>query len=165
MIMVSLMSALFGCSGKRNTNETTDVYPKESFSVLKAQLNGKPVIGSFNMAYKDYGEKEKYSWSMIISIGLDSTGLYDNGLPKPEESAVAEKLEDQLVDGIKKITTAHYIGHLFNDTFLDIYIYTNEPKKVDAFLQTQANNPSRTRPFAYKTKNDPNWSIVSEFLK
>jgi len=66
---------------------------------------------------------------------------------------------------IKKIATAHYIGHLFYDTFLDVYIYLSEPEKVHQYLQTQINKEGLIRGFGYEINQDPKWTIVEGFLK
>jgi hypothetical protein len=91
--------------------------------------------------------------------------LFENGLPKDSESAIANRLEDELLTNIKKYSTAHYIGHLFNDTFLDIYIYLDEPKKVHKYLQSQVNKKGLVRGFGYEIKQDLDWEIISGFLK
>jgi|GEM_PF-6129445 len=47
-------------------------YPPEKFSVVEAKLeNGKPVVGSINMAYKDYEDKSKYPWCLELHIALE----------------------------------------------------------------------------------------------
>ena len=132
------------CQNKKQTIITmkkNDTFPKENFVVLEATLtNNKPVIGSFNVAYEKYSYKASYPWCLEISIGLDLENVNEDGLPNnQEESSIVNKLEDELVSEIKKITTAHYIGHLFNDTFLDVYIYLDDPEKVHNFLQIQTN--------------------------
>jgi hypothetical protein len=58
-----------------------------------------------------------------------------------------------------------YIGHLYNDSFLDIYIYLDDPKKVAAYLQSQVDKKGITRGFGYKIEQDPNWSTVQDLLK
>lgn len=87
---MGLFPILFGC---RQSNKTAaiDAFPKESFSVVEAKLGDKPVIGSFNMAYKTFDKKSKYPWCLKIAIGLDLANLYENGLPKDEESAIDRK--------------------------------------------------------------------------
>ena len=162
--MTTFLSTLFGC-GQKGKPESKDIFPAESFSVVEATLNNKPVIGSFNMAYKNYDKKAKYPWCLKIAIGLDLENLFDNGLPKDTESAIANKLEDELLAEIKKLATAHYIGHLFNDTFLDVYIYLDDPKKVHDYLQIQINKEGLVRGFGYEINQDPKWSTVSGFLK
>jgi hypothetical protein len=92
MIMASFLSTIFGY-GQNNKVDTSDIFPKESFSVIEANSGGKHVIGSINMAYKSYDKKIKYPWCLKISIGLDLKNLFDNGLPKDDESKVAIKLE------------------------------------------------------------------------
>lgn len=164
IIMTTFLSTIFGC-GQKGKPESKDIFPAESFSVVEATLNNKPVIGSFNMAYKNYDKKAKYPWCLKIAIGLDLENLFDNGLPKDSESAIANKLEDDLFAEIKKLATAHYIGHLFNDTFLDVYIYLDDPKKVHDYLQTQINKEGLVRGFGYEINQDPQWTTVSGFLK
>jgi hypothetical protein len=164
IIMTTFLSTIFGC-GQKAKPENKDIFPAESFSVIEATLNNKPVIGSFNLAYKNYDKKAKYPWCLKIAIGLDLENLFDNGLPKEKESAIANKLEDELLAEIKKLTTAHYIGHLFNDSFLDVYIYLDDPKKVHEYLQNQINKEGLVRGFGYEINQDPKWTTVSGFLK
>ncbi len=161
---MGFLSNLFGC-GQNNKSESNDVFLKENFSVVEAKIGDKPVIGSFNMAYKTYDKKEKYPWCLKISIGLDLDNLYENGLPKNEESAIANKLEDELIAEIQKLTTAHYVGHLFYDTFLDVYVYLDEPEKVHKYLQTQTNKEGLIRGFGYEINQDPKWTTADGFLK
>jgi hypothetical protein len=139
--------------------------PKENFAVIQAELDNKPVIGSINLAYKDYNLKAKYPWCLQIAIALDLENLYDNGLPKDEESKIAYKLENELLAEIQKIATAHYIGHLFNDTFLDVYIYLDNPEKVHQYLQTQINKEGLIRGFGYEIHQDRKWKIVKNFFR
>jgi len=164
MTIMGILSMLFGC-GQSNKTETIDTFPKESFSVVEAKLGEKPVIGSFNMAYKSFGKKSNYPWCLKIAIGLDLENLYENGLPKDEESAIVNKLEDELLTEIKKIATAHYVGHLYNDTFLDVYIYLDKPEKVHQYLQTQVNKEGLIRGFGYEINQDQAWTTVEELLK
>jgi hypothetical protein len=164
ILTMGFLTTLFGC-GQSNKTENKNIFPKESFSVVEAKINDKPVIGSFNMAYKTYDKKVEYPWCLKISIGLDLKNLYENGLPKNEESVIANKLEDELLEEIQKITTAHYIGHLFNDTFLDVYIYLDDPEKVHNYLQTQTNKEVLIRGFGYEINQDPKWATVEGFLK
>lgn len=161
---MGLLSTLLGCGQSKRT-ESKDVLPKESFSVVEAEIGDKPAIGSFNMAYKTYDKKVKYPWCLKIAIGLDLDSLFENGLPKNEEIAIANKLEDELLAEIQKLTTAHYIGHLFNNTFLDVYIYLDNPEKVHNYLQTQVNKEGLIRGFGYEINQDPKWTTVDGFLK
>jgi hypothetical protein len=163
-VMTTFFSVIFGHSHENNS-ENKDSLPLESFSIVEATIDNKPVVGSFNMAYNNYDKREKYPWCLKIMIGLDLDNLFENGLPKDSESAIANRLEDELLTNIKKYSTAHYIGHLFNDTFLDIYIYLDEPKKVHKYLQSQVNKKGLVRGFGYEIKQDLDWEIISGFLK
>lgn len=161
-IMAAIFSALSGFKSKNQNS----VYPPEKFSVVEAKLsNGKPVVGSINMGYKSYTHKEQYPWCLTLNIALDLNGVYKNGLPLKSESDIANKFEDELINSIRKITTAHYICHLYNDTFFDVYIYLDHPEKVNEYLKNEVNKPGLIRGFAYKIERDPNWTTVDGFLK
>jgi hypothetical protein len=106
-----------------------------------------------------------YPWCLKIVIGLNLDQVYENGLPYPDESKIAIKLEDELIAKIQQISVAHYIGHVFNDTFLDIYIYLPDPKEIHNYLQTQINKEGLIRGFGYEINKDQEWETVKVFLK
>lgn len=161
---MGILSSFFG-QGQNENSESDKIFPEEIFSIMEATLNnGNPVVGSFNMSYKDYDIKFKYPWCLSISICLNLENCKENGLPETEESSVANRFEDELLEKIKGITTAHYIGHLFNDTFLDVYIYLDDPKKVHQWLQTQINKEGLIRGFGYEINQDPKWETVKKYL-
>ena len=160
---MGFLSTIFGYVPS-SKSKMKDIFPPESFSVVEGKLGDKQVIGSFNIAYKTYKQKSIYSWCLKICIALECENLYENGLPKKEESLIANKLEDELLAEIQKLTTAHYIGHLFNDSFLDIYIYLSEPERVHQYLQTQINKEGLIRGFGYEINQDLKWITVESFL-
>ena len=164
-VMLSLLSSLFGCSGNKGKSDKSQIFPPEKYSVIQAKYKGKVVIGSMNQAYDNYKLKVDYPWCLIISIGLNLDRLDKNGLPSGEESNIAYREEDEFVTQIKKITISHYIGHLFNDGFLDVYVYLNEPKAVNTYLQTQLNKPELKRGIGYRINKDPDWETVAPFMK
>ncbi len=163
IMFASLVSLVFGSVAKGAGPQET--FPDEKFMVLEGKIDGKPVIGSFNAAYKNYAYRKKFSWCLRLSIALDEGALYANGLPKGEEIAVANKLEDELVEGIKSLTVAHYLGHLFNDAFLHVYMYFEDPEAVHQYLQSQVNKEGLVRGFAYEIQQDPQWLIAAPFIK
>ncbi|SDT42273.1 Family of unknown function [Mucilaginibacter mallensis] len=162
VIMAGFLSLIFG---DKSQNKQA-VYPPEKFSVVQAKLsNGKPVVGSINMAYKNYPMAAKYPWCLTINMALDLKNVRKDGLPLQSESDIANKFEDQLIKEISKLATVHYIGHLYNDTFLDIYAYLDNPEKVNQYLQKEVNKEGVTRGFRYEIKQDPKWSVVQPFLR
>ncbi|MDN5215023.1 DUF695 domain-containing protein [Fulvivirgaceae bacterium BMA12] len=160
IVMAFLLSKLLGCSKAKNESKSTAaIYPEESFSIIESSLqDGKPVVGSFNFGYKNY------PWCLKIAIGLDQERVFENGLPMKEESQVAFKMENEFIEQIEKRTTAHYIGHLFNDEFLDIYWCLEEPEKIHNYLQTQINKERLLRGFGYEINEDPTWETVRQFI-
>jgi len=165
IILATMPSILVGCNKEDKSRDTSKIYPKENFSVIEGTLdNGISLVGSINLAYENYSRKENYVWCLKVYIALDTSNLYKNGLPLPEESQIAIQLEDVLMTEIKKLSVAHYIGHIFNDTFLDFYVYLNEPEKVHKYLQTQINKDGLIRGFGYEINQDPNWKTVKPFF-
>lgn len=162
-VMTSFLKKIFG-SGE-SKNDEVPVFPEESFSVVEAKLeDGRSVVGSFNMAYKHYALKERFSWCLKIAIALDEESLYENGLPLADESYVANRMEDKLVEDIRSRCTAHYIGHLFNDSFLDVYVHLDDPEPAHQYLQDLIVREDHVRGFGYEIKNDPAWLIVGDFI-
>lgn len=150
------------CNAQSTKN--TGVLP-EKFTIIEAKLgNGKSAVGSFNMGYKNYSLKESYPWCLKINMALDLKNVTENGLPVKAESDTANRYEDYLINNIRKLTTTLYIGHLYNDTFLDIYVYLDAPEKVNEFLKAEVANKYITRPFRYEIKEDANWETVADFL-
>jgi hypothetical protein len=158
---VTLVFSFFlsGCGQGRK-----EVFPKENFAVVEVHSGGANAVGSFNIAYKDFPYKSDYPWCLHLSIALDSSGLFSNGLPDPSESEVAHKLEDELLTEIKKKAVAHYVGDLFNDAFLDVYVYLDKPEEIHRYLQTQINKEGLVRGFGYTIDKDAPWTTVEHFL-
>ncbi|MFD0763962.1 DUF695 domain-containing protein [Mucilaginibacter lutimaris] len=157
-----LMLCLISCNAQFTKN--AGALP-EKFTVVKAKLgSGKAAVGSFNMAYKNYSLKESYPWCLKINMALDLKNVTENGLPVKAESDIANKYEDYLINNIRKLSTTLYVGHLYNDSFLDIYIYLDEPEKVNEFLKAEVGKKDVTRQFAYEIKEDANWETVADFL-
>ena len=161
---MGFLSTLISCVHNKKS-ENKNIFPKENFSVVETKIGEKSAIGTINMAYKTFKNKAKYPWCLKIAIGLELNNLYENGLPKNVETEIANKLESELLNNIQKITTAQYIGHIFNDTFLDIYIYLDEPEKIHKYLQTQVNKAGLVRGFGYEINEDPKWLTVNGFWK
>ncbi|MTI23282.1 DUF695 domain-containing protein [Fulvivirga sp. RKSG066] len=158
---MGFFTTLFG----RRQEAKIDITPKENFSVVEGKVGDKQVIGSFKMTYKRYDKKAKYPWCLKIAIALEFDNLYENGLPKKEESEIAIGLEEDLLSDIHKLGTAHYIGHLFYNTFLDVYIYLSDSESAHKYLQTQVNKEGLIRRFGYEINEDPEWTIVQGFMK
>lgn len=162
IISIVFLSYAFSCKGQT----TSTVFPVEKFAVLEGKLaDGRPAVGSFNSGYKDFDKKKAYTWCLTINIGLDLKHVTKNGLPLQSESDICNKFEDELMSHIRRLATAHYIGHLYNDSFLDIYVYLDEPEKVYQYLKKEVDEKGRARDFAFEIKQDPDWDIIKPFLK
>ncbi|MBE7175153.1 MAG: DUF695 domain-containing protein [Mucilaginibacter polytrichastri] len=165
LFLISIITVtLFSCRQSGKSVRKSD-FPEEQFSVVEITNGDKPAVGSFNMAYKRFDGRSAYPWCLKISIGLDENNVFENGLPKAEEGKIANQAEDELLSAIRKLTTVHYIGHLFNDSFLDVYVYLDDPEKVHKFLQTQINKEGLIRAFAYEISKDPTWAHMNGILR
>ncbi len=160
-IIISLLASVFESKAQSPKSSSN-----EKFSVVEAKMkDGKPIIGSINTALKNYAKKIQYPWCLKINMALDLKGVTKNGLPIKSESDIANKFEDELLKEINKLAATQYIGHFYNDTFLDIYVYLDNPEKVNQYLKNKVNEKSLVRPFAFEIKKDPEWGTVNSFLK
>jgi len=165
-LLISVLCLIVGCQKKEPMSTTNEeVFPTEKFAVFESKLpDGRPVVGNVNLAYSDFPRKKEYPWCLELNIALNENNLFENGLPKQEESTMANRFEDDLLAEIRKRSVAHYIGHIYNDGFLDVYVYLDKPKEVHDYLQTQVNKEGVARPFSYEIKEDTNWTTVEGIL-
>ncbi len=161
--MAAFLSKLFG--NKNEQKKNGNFFSKDNFYVIEADYqDGSSMLGSIDFAYKNFIEKAKYPWCLEINIALKIENCTENTLPIESESKIANKLEDELLKEIQKIEIAHYIGHIYNDNFLDCFIYLNNPEEVNKYLQTQVNKEGLLRGFGYKIKQDPTWEKVETYF-
>ena len=167
LLAIPFLLVFLGCKIKKTTTATSANYStKENFVVIQAKMaNGKPIFGIANKSYKNYQYKTKYPWCLEITIAYNLDSCFINGLPLNSESKIANKLEDDLLFGIKNKANTHYIGHTCGDTFQDVYIYLDDPKLVHEFLQNQIDKPGLTRGFRYEIKEDKDWETVKNLLQ
>jgi len=161
--ILRLFFLLFLFSGLSKINAQTRT---PSFSVVQATSNNGELlsVGSLDMSYKNFKEKIVYPWCLKISIALDEGHLFENKLPKGEESAIANNLEDSLIVKLEKVDRIQYIGHIYYNGFLDIYIYLKDPKAVNNYLSKNIKSRKFVREFEYVIERDPNWSKVSKYI-
>lgn len=122
-------------------------------------------IGTVNASLKNYNNKKKFPWCLTISIALEERNLNKNHLPNQQESDIANKFKDVLVAQIEKLVPAKYVGHLYNDGFLDVFIYLKDPENAHNYLLTFADKKDNIREFSHKIEQDLNWERVESLLK
>ncbi|MBS1777693.1 MAG: DUF695 domain-containing protein [Bacteroidetes bacterium] len=139
---------------------------KQKFSVIQAASDKGELlsVGSIDVSYKNFKDKANYPWGLTISIALDEKNLFATKLPNKEESKIATKLEDSLTTKLKKMATLQYVGHIYYDGFLDVYIYLKDPKAVNNYLSKTIKSQNFIREFRYVIEQDPNWSKVSKYM-
>lgn len=161
--ILGFICALFPLFNPSKINAQTR---KPSFSVIQATSNNGELlsVGTIDISYKNFNDKARYPWCLLISIALDERNLFDNKLPRDGESAIANNLEDRIITEIEKMATLQYVGHIYYDGFLDIYIYLNDPKSISSYLTKEMKSKTLVREFGYVIEHDPNWSKVSKYM-
>lgn len=150
---------IFGLFGN-----STNAQPEDNWYLVDARLkDGRPAVGRVNGIYCDFPDKALFPWSLRLNIGLNLDDTRADGLPLSQERKIAQKFEDELIAGIHRQSTVHYVGHLYNDSFLDVYLYVADPDAVHAYLQKRIEDKDHTRGFGYEMTKDPHWKEV-EFL-
>lgn len=139
---------------------------EEQFAVVDGEFeNGVKIIGTINMAYKEFQDKRTYPWCLHIVVELDQDSLFVNKLPLRSESTLAYALEDELVAGVKKIATTQFIGHVFYDGMMDIFLYLKAPEVVNQYLQIKTAGTGHVRGYSFEISEDPEWLKVASYLK
>ena len=161
---MGILGLFWNCKDSKNEDFKV-TYPEEKLGVIKAKYSdGSLAIGAFNRGYSDYADKSNYPYSLIITIDLNPDNCNANGLPTAEENELANKLEDELVESMSKISPTHNVGHLFNSKKLDIYAYVRDKNKITDWLQTETKKSNLQRTISYEIVRDCNWENIANFM-
>ncbi|MGK0233082.1 DUF695 domain-containing protein [Candidatus Marifrigoribacter sp. Uisw_064] len=164
ILTMGILSLFWNCKDSKKEDFKVN-YPEENLGVIKAKYSdGSLAIGAFNRGYKDYKEKSNYPWSLKINMELNSEKCNPNGLPLDDESELANKLENELVENLSKISPVHNVGHLFNSNHLDIYLYVRNKNKIDEWLKREIKKENLIRSFSYELTKDKNWETTGNFM-
>lgn len=161
---MAIFSTLWNCKDSKQEDFKV-TYPEEELGVIKAKYtDGTLAIGGFNRGYRNYKEKHYYPWSLKITMALNSEKCNPNGLPMDGENELANKFEDELVENLSNISPIHNVGHLFNNNYLDIYLYVRDKNKIDEWLEMEIQKEKLIRSFNYELIKDENWSTTANFM-
>lgn len=126
--------------------------------------DGKGTLCSIDMAYENYDNKQKYPWCLMMVIELDPNKIFPDGLPIAEEVKTTHYQEQEILAELQKLSTVHYVGHIYSDSFMNIFTYIDDPAKIHEYMQKRLTRKDLPRHMDYGIKMDPRWNSVKNFF-
>ncbi|MGY6650083.1 DUF695 domain-containing protein [Wenyingzhuangia sp. IMCC45574] len=124
-----------------------------------------PAICKFNIAYEKYKRKFVYPWSLKIEINLEKERCLDNGLPSADYRTEVSMVKHIILkDLLQKFPSSiHYVGFIYRNYRLELFLYVKVPVPVNHFLEQKKNNSVEL--ISYELKRDVKWNLVNEYFK
>ncbi len=135
---------------------------KESFSIYKGEMNGRPVFAMVDTRYKDFKEKKFYPWFLSISTSLENPT--QEGLTTNEEAEVLNDFEDNLLLEIKDVVPFCFLGRATWNGYREIFLYVKEPEVLSKKLQ-EIIDSKKYRGFAFRCERDDDWNKVQIYFE
>jgi hypothetical protein len=152
---MGIFSKLFG--GKQAGGQ-----PGESFSVMRATLEGRTLFASINMAYKSFSARAAFPWHLNVLVPLaDPT---TDGLTTNEEASELNGLEDQIAAQLAQVCKCHYIGRITWAGTRQMLYYLDDPEPAARRLQEMMDSGLH-KAFTFRCGKDSEWKSVSQFWR
>lgn len=137
-------------------------YPAENWCIQKAtDQNNNLVFITANLSYKDFQQKEAYSWFLWVNI---KTGAQNaNGHPTADEAPVLNATEDAITAALRQVCVAHFVGRTTVKGHRELLYFLDDPEKANAAL-TKLAKKRQPRPWEYQMQEDPEWQHVLPFF-
>jgi hypothetical protein len=132
-----------------------------TYTGFEFEADGFPAVAIIN---KDLAGKElqaKYPSSVFIEVVPDSFNEY--GHPEEAEYDYLMDVEKKMIDYLEEQTATVHVGHTTTYRKREIIFYTNEPEKVEGFLNYFLSTIERENKFEIEA--DQEWENVSAFYE
>jgi hypothetical protein len=138
------------------------IFPGESYSIFKLNLKDGWGLATINKAYDNYPNKALFRWYAIINIDLQDKN--ENGHPTDREAEVLIKMEESILDFLRRGRTVHFIGRVTRRGERDLLFYLDNRKFDSAETQAFFDSLNAIRPLNFEIQKDPKWSLVKSFI-
>ena len=135
----------------------------EQFAISETDFDGYPLIVNVNRALRKHKQKQKSATPWFLSISTPLAHSDERGLPDREE-ATHLNLWEQIVEREIAPTPFVFAGRVTWNGNRELLYYVEEPQAAVGRLQALINS-GRTRPFAFRSEMDQEWSKISVYLK
>lgn len=135
------------------------------WSVFERRINNQIAIALIDTAAFQDGPVRELPVFIAVSIPLRADKTSDNGLPSSEELNRIAPVEDAVIEALDKLGARNVAMLLHNGT-RTIYFFARSESGISAAAHAAARAVSSNPPheIAVRTKNDPQWASVEEFM-
>lgn len=139
--------------------ESTDVYPKNSFSMLMVQTeSGKPATAWVDLAYEDYKYKKCCPFNLQFSIEISDKQAESNELD-------LGAIEDYFVKELKKVCITHPVARVETDFGFIMDVYVDNAESASQMLAEMYEDPNKLVEFGCGFNKDPKWKEYRRITK
>lgn len=159
---------LISCSQNR-TSENPAIHgadtlkPREKFTSLKFEVEGKPAIAVINTQYKNFQGRSLFPVSLFITINTKDQDK--DGHPTEKEAAIFHALQTKIIAALSSDFVYAHAGTTTMFGYRDIllYIHAKDQEKAAAILDKIKDGNERF--VSYTFEQDPEWEAVASFYE
>jgi hypothetical protein len=132
-----------------------------TFSVLKGEVDGRPLIAMIDMGLRNLPDKQRLPFFLSISIPLISPT--SEGLSTQSDADSLNTLEDAVEVRLRSAGKFVFVGRVTWNGNRELLYYVNSQQPAVAALKTLSDAHS-TRPFAFRCERDEKWEKANFWL-
>ncbi|MBV9169931.1 MAG: DUF695 domain-containing protein [Chloroflexi bacterium] len=136
---------------------------RATWSVHKFELDGRPLVALVNAAYRNFPDKIRFPWCLLVSIPLrDPTSA---GLASGPEGEDMERFEQQTIAPlIRAHCVSHFVVRTTHKGHRDLIFYVDDPQRVVQALNDLLESGA-TRSFTFGAMQDEEWGSMQRYFK
>jgi len=132
-----------------------------TYTGFEFDVEGYPAIAIINKDLNDKSVQAKYPQSVFIELVPDTYN--EVGHPDQAEYDYLVEAEKKMIEYLEGQTATVHVGHVTMFRMLQVIFYTNEPEKVEGFLNYFLSTVEREHHLEIEA--DPEWESVSAFYE
>lgn len=132
-----------------------------TYTGFEFEVEGFPAVAIINKDLADKAVQARFPQAVLIEIIPDSYNEF--GHPDEAEYDLLLAAEKQMIDYLEEQTTTVHVGHTTAFRKREVIFYTNDPEKVEVFLEHFL--PQVERETYFEIEADPDWQNVSAFYE
>ncbi len=156
------------CSQNKTSSTTVEIdeklVPKQNFTTLKFEAEGKPCVALINNRYIGFKEKSKFALSLFIMV--NTIGKNKDGHPDEKETEIFNNLQTEIISELSKVLGPYcYVGTTTMPGYRDILLYINpeDREKATDILRKLKEKNSRVDTISFE--EDVEWEAVASFYE
>ena len=132
-----------------------------TYTGFEFEVEGFPAIAIINKDLNNKTVQAQHPHSVFIEIVPDAFNEF--GHPEAAEYDYLVDAEKKMIEYLESQTQTVHVGHVTLYRMLQVIFYTNEPEKVEGFLNYFLSTTEREKNLEIEA--DPEWESVSAFYE